>query len=248
MLIINADDLGIADTATDNTIACYRQGLITSASAMVFMKDSLRAAELATTIGLETGLHLNLTLAFNGPRLPLRLREQHLAIVGYFRSSKWAQIIYNPFLKKKLDYIFKAQYDEYYRLFVKEPAQIDGHHHMHLCMNVILGRNIPPGFWVRRNSSFGPGEKSIINRFYRRLVDAWLVRHYFCTDTFFSLEQAYDPQRLSKIISLAYSSNVELMVHPEKIKTYNYLISAQYRDLIADAPKGTYRMLLRPYY
>lgn len=28
----------------------------------------------------------------------------------------------------KLNYVFKAQYDEYCRLFGKGPAQIDGHH------------------------------------------------------------------------------------------------------------------------
>ncbi|MDD1777387.1 MAG: ChbG/HpnK family deacetylase [Candidatus Helarchaeota archaeon] len=245
MLIINADDLGKTETATDNTIACYSQGLITSASAMVFMKDSQRAAELAATAGLETGLHLNLTLTFDGQMLPLKLREHHLSIVSYFRSSKWTQIIYNPFLKKKLDYIFRAQYDEYCRLFFKEPAQIDGHHHMHLCINIILGGTIPPGLRVRRNFSFSPGEKDIINRFYRRLIDKWLVRRYCCTDSFFSLETDYNLQRLSKIVSLAFSSDVELMLHPEKIETYRYLMRTQYRDIIANVHKGNYRMLSR---
>jgi len=246
MLIINADDLGRSEKATDNFIACYSHGLISSASAMVFMQESQRAAELATTAGLDTGLHLNLTLAFNGPNLRPWLREQHLSIVGYFCSSKWAQIIYNPLLKKRLDYVFKAQYDEYCRLFNKEPAQIDGHHHMHLSMNIIFGRIIPPGLCIRRNFSFGSGEKDILNRFYRQLVDKWLVRNYRCTDYFFSLETSYDPQRLSKIIGLAFSFNVELMVHPERIETFNYLMSNHYRDVIKDVPKGTYRMLPHP--
>jgi chitin disaccharide deacetylase len=245
MLIINADDLGRTSAATDNIIACYSQQLITSASAMVFMLDSKRAAELATTAGLATGLHLNLTQVFDARQVPSRVRQQHSSIVSYFCSSKWAQLIYNPFLKKKLEYIFAAQYDEYCRLFSKEPEKIDGHHHMHLCMNIILGRIIPPGLCVRRNFSFEPGEKGIINRLYRRIIDAWLIRHYCCSDSFFSLEAAYNPQRLKKIIDRARSADVELMVHPERKETHDYLMSSAYRNTIAGIPMGTYRMLSR---
>ena len=244
MLIINADDLGRTDTATVNSITCYRLGLITSASAMVFMIDSQHAAELATTVGLETGLHLNLSLPFDGPKIPPRLWEHHVSVGRYLRFGQWAQVMYNPFLKDKFNYIFKAQYDEYCRLFGREPAKIDGHHHMHLCMNMIADRIIPPGRRVRRNFSFGPGEKTIFNRSYRRLIDLWLVRHYFCTDSFFSIEPVADHKRIEKIVRIAYSSNVELEVHPEKTEQYEYLMNAHYRDLIAAVPKGPYRMLL----
>jgi len=245
MLIINADDLGRTSAATDNIITCYSQQLITSASAMVFMVDSERAAELATTAGLATGLHLNLTQVFDARQVPSRVRQQHSSIVSYFCFSKWAQLIYNPFLQKKLEYIFAAQYDEYCRLFSKEPEKIDGHHHMHLCMNFILGRIIPRGLCVRRNFSFEPGEKSILNRLYRRIVDAWLVRRYHCTEFFFSLEMDYADQRLKKITDHARSADVELMVHPERIITKDYLRSRPYRNFIVGVPMGTYRMLSR---
>ena len=126
MLIINADDLGRTVAATDNSISCYRQGRISSASAMVFMRDSRRAAEFAPVAGLETGLHLNLDLPFDCPETAPGVLERHLRIVKFFGRGKWSQIIYNPFLKKDFDFVFKAQYGEYCRLFGKEPAQIDG--------------------------------------------------------------------------------------------------------------------------
>jgi len=242
MLIINGDDLGRNHEATVNTIACYREGLITSASAMVFMADSSRAAELVAAVGLETGLHLNLTLPFDGPEPPPLLVEYHLSLVKYYRRSKWAQVLYNPFLKKKLEYVFKAQYDEYRRLFGSEPAKIDGHHHMHLCINMVMDYIIPRGLRVRRNLSFEPHEKDIINRTYRRLIDAWLIRRYCCTDSFFSIEPVHDPQRLERIVRLGWSSDVEIMVHAEKAEQYSYLMSSEYRNLIAAIPKGTYRM------
>jgi predicted glycoside hydrolase/deacetylase ChbG (UPF0249 family) len=213
---------------------------------MVFMKDSSRAAELALVAGLETGLHLNLTLPFDGPGLPPRLEENYDPVMRYLRRGVWAGLIYNPFLKKYFDYVFKAQYDEYCRLYGREPAQIDGHHHMHLCINIVGGHIIPSGLRVRRNFTFSVGEKDIINRSYRRLIDMWLVRRYCCADKFFSIEPVSDSQRLIRIVRLAHSSNVEIVVHPARAEQNSYLKSAQYRDLIMSVPKGTYRMLSRP--
>jgi predicted glycoside hydrolase/deacetylase ChbG (UPF0249 family) len=242
MLIINADDLGRDQRATANSIACYREGLITSASAMVFMADSRRAADLALDAGLETGLHLNLSLPFDGPEVPLTLRDNQFALGNCFRSSKWSQVLYHPLLRKKLEYVFKAQYDEYCRLFKSEPVKIDGHHHLHLCMNMIVDHPIPPGCRVRRNFSFEADEKDLINRTYRRLVDAWLVRRYCCTDSFYSIKPI-NARRLEKIMSQAGSTNVEMMVHPDKADEYAFLGSLEYRALIEGVPQGTYRML-----
>ena len=64
MLIINADDWGRSLAETDAALECYKAGRITSASAMVFMGDSERAAELAKENKLDVGLHLNFTDRF----------------------------------------------------------------------------------------------------------------------------------------------------------------------------------------
>jgi len=210
---------------------------------MVFMKDSQRAAESAIAAGLETGLHLNLDLFFDKSGLPPRLREYHDPVVRFLRRGKWAQLLYNPFLRKKFAYVFNAQYDEYCRLYGREPAKIDGHHHMHLCMNIIIDHIIPSGLRIRRNSSFVPGEKGIINRSYRRLLDILLIRRYCCTDWFFNIEPINDSNRLERVVRLASSSNVELVVHPAKTEQYVYLKSSYYRDLIAAVAKGTYSIL-----
>lgn len=70
MLIITADDLGRDRVATDACLECHRQKRITSASIMVFMKDSERAADLAAKENLETGLHLNFVLPYDAPGVP----------------------------------------------------------------------------------------------------------------------------------------------------------------------------------
>jgi predicted glycoside hydrolase/deacetylase ChbG (UPF0249 family) len=46
MLIVNADDWGRNRDATDRSLECHRNGRITTVSAMVFMEDSERAADL----------------------------------------------------------------------------------------------------------------------------------------------------------------------------------------------------------
>jgi predicted glycoside hydrolase/deacetylase ChbG (UPF0249 family) len=245
MLIINADDFGRDGAATDCTIACHGQKSITSASAMVFMADSRRAADLAASAGLETGLHLNFTLPLDGPDIAPRIKEHHERANRYLCRGKWAQLLYDPFLHNSLEYSFKAQYEEYWRLFGKEPAQIDGHSHMHLCMNMIIGMIIPPGKKIRRSFTFRRGEKNFINRFYRRQIDKWVARHYVCTDSFFSIEPVSDQGRLRKIVQLAYTSDVELMVHPADPDQYGYLMSCEFMKLTRDIPKGNYRLLAR---
>lgn len=67
MLIITADDLGLDEQVTDRILSSFNMHRISSASAMVFMKDTIRAAERAAELNLEVGLHLNFTLPFQPP-------------------------------------------------------------------------------------------------------------------------------------------------------------------------------------
>jgi predicted glycoside hydrolase/deacetylase ChbG (UPF0249 family) len=57
---VNADDWGGYPEMTDATLRCFQAGAISSTTAMVYMRDSERAAELARASGIPTGLHLNL--------------------------------------------------------------------------------------------------------------------------------------------------------------------------------------------
>jgi len=246
MLIVNADALGRTPNVTDNIIDCFRKGRITSASAMVFMADSVRASRAASEAGVETGLHLNLDLLFDGPGLPDPLRARHGRVVRYLRRDKWRQLLYNPALKREFRYVFEAQYGEYCRLFGREPMQIDGHDHMHLCMNMVLDRIIPPGTRVRRNLTFTRGQRNFVNRLYRKLVDAWLTRRCVCTDEFFAIDPVSNLPRQEAIVRRAHSRSVELMVHPGLREEYEHLLSPAYGALIRGIPLGTYSMIPLP--
>lgn len=240
MLIINADDYGGSETATRNTLLAYDSSGITSTSAMMFMSDSERSAELAMKTGLAVGLHLNLTERFTGKTSSPLLHDYHQQIGSFLKGGRYRLILYNPLLRKQFDYVFKAQYEEYLRIYRKEPTHIDGHHHMHLCTNMLLDRVIPKGMNVRRNFSFASGEKSAFNRFYRYITDKWVTWRYNSADIFFSITPIDKPGRLERIVNLSKTSIVELMVHPGRDNELKYILSDQYMDIIDGAQKGTY--------
>jgi chitin disaccharide deacetylase len=244
MLIVNADDWGKNKTTTDNSLLCFKNERITSASAMVFMYDSQRAAELALEYNFEVGLHLNFTTRFNHNTTSSELLERHRRIATFLQKNKYCFLLYNPVIKNDFHYVFNAQYDEYVRLYHKRPTHIDGHHHMHLCTNVLLQRLIPKNSRVRRNFSFTVGEKSRANQLYRSLVDRWLLRRYQCTDFFFSIEPMLKTDRLHRIINLSLVHTVELMVHPEKQNEFNYLLSPAYQEITRNTKIRSYRTAL----
>jgi len=243
VLIINADDWGRSQGETDAALQCHKQGRISSVSAMVFMKDSERAAELANGHGLDIGLHLNLDERLTSSNYSDTLAQHHNKIVFFLTRTKWSRVLYNPFLRNDVTYSCEAQLAEFARLFGKPPSHIDGHHHMHLCANVLLDRVFAPGTKMRRNFSFSAGEKSIANRAYRAAVDAWLAYRYVLTDYFFDLSQSLNGNKIQRVVSLARAKNVELMTHPIVQREADYLHSEQFGSLLRDLTLGSYANL-----
>jgi len=231
MLIVNADDFGWDKETTDRILTCYRQGRLHSASAMTFMIDSERAADLAIENQLPTGLHINFDQDLTTRTTPAKFREHHRDVSDYLKARKWHQVLYNPFLRNSFDYVFQAQWDEFCRLYGEAPQRLDGHHHMHLCMNMLFSGKLPEGIRIRRNFTFYLGEKDHINRLYRHLVDRWLRSRFICTDSFFSMKPI-EPERIRRIVLLSKSADVELMVHPGEDKEYQYLLSEDWLRLI----------------
>jgi predicted glycoside hydrolase/deacetylase ChbG (UPF0249 family) len=237
VLYVNADDFGCTSEITDIILSCYRKSRIHAASAMTFMNDSERAADLAGQNGLPVGLHLNFTVEFTGETVIANLRDHHRAVSDYLKARKWNQVFYNPFLRNSFDYVFQAQWDEFCRLYGEEPKRLDGHHHMHLCMNMLVSGKIPKGIRIRRNFTFYPGEKNPVNRLYRYLVDRWLNSKFLCTDSFFSMKPI-DREKLQKWVLLSKSSDVEIMVHPGVENEYLFLLSSEWAELMSQAIQG----------
>lgn len=234
MLIINADDWGRDSDTTERTLDCVHRGGVSSVSAMVFMEDSERAAVMAREHAIDAGLHLNLTTPFSAGNCPPRLMEYQQKLAQYLLRHRLAQVMFHPGLTSAFEYVMAAQLEEFRRLYGADAGRLDGHHHMHLCANVLLQGLLPPNTIVRRNFSFEAGEKSLWNRLYRRLVDRMLARRHRLTDYFFSLAPLQPESRLQRILSLSLQYVVEVEVHPINKDEYQFLTEGGVGHLAGD--------------
>src|SRR6267143_2336347 len=238
-LIINADDWGRDRDTTDRILECSLRGTVSSTSAMVFMEDSERAAAVGRERGIDGGLHLNLTTPFSGRGIPTRLIEHQQRLSEYLRRHRLAQVVFHPGLTGSFEYVVAAQLEEFRQLYGVWPERIDGHHHMHLCANVVLQNLLPSGTVVRRNFTFQPGEKGLCNRMYRRLVDGLLHRRHRLPDFLFVLLPLDPPDRLQRVFSLARQSVVEVETHPVNPEEYRFLTGGEIFQRAGDIPIAT---------
>jgi predicted glycoside hydrolase/deacetylase ChbG (UPF0249 family) len=223
LLIVNADDWGRNARTTDMILDCALKGAVSAVSAMVFMEDSERAAAMALDRGLNRGLHLNLTESFSAPGRHNRLVERQQNIARYLRRHRLAPVVFHPGLINSFEYVVATQIDEYRRIYGSDPDRLDGHHHMHLCANVVYQRLLPAGTLIRRNFSFQSGEKGLFNRVYRGFLDRQLQRRHNMVDYFFSLAPLEPSNRLQRVFSLARQFTIELETHPVNPQEYQFL-------------------------
>jgi hypothetical protein len=233
-LIINADDWGRDRVTTQRTYDCIVRGTVSAVSAMVFMEDSERAAELALGTGVDAGLHLNFSAPFTAVGRLGPLVERQRQVAAYLLRHPLARVVFQPGLARSFEYVVAAQIDEYHRLYGAQPERLDGHHHLHLCSNVLLGKLLPFGTIVRRNFSFRSGEKSILNRFYRNVVDRLLARRHRLVDFLFALPPLEPPERLRRIFTLARTFTVELETHPANLEEFRFLTGGEILDWLGD--------------
>jgi chitin disaccharide deacetylase len=249
LLIVNADDWGRDPETTRAIVDGIHCGAVSAVSAMVFMADSERASNIARDDGVDAGLHLNFTTPWSAPGCPGRLVEQQAILARYLTRYRLAPVVFQPRLAGPFEYVVSAQIAEFRRLYGTDPVRFDGHHHMHLCANLLIQRLLPAGSLVRRNFSFTPGERGHLNRIYRRLVDRWLARRYRLVDFFFSLPPLTTSNRLSRILALARGHVVEVETHPVSPDEHHFLVGGEFLERTADiriAPPPAVTNRLRP--
>jgi len=82
-----------------------------------------------------------------------------------------------------------------------------------------------------------------VKKYYRKIIDITICGRYTCVDYFFNFTPDQNIERLQKIVNLAQSWNVELMVHPEKTEEFAFLMSDKYIALLSGVQRGSYAML-----
>jgi predicted glycoside hydrolase/deacetylase ChbG (UPF0249 family) len=248
MLIVNADDFGITRNATDSIASCYRAGRISSTTAMVFMDDSARAVGVAADLAMNVGLHVNFSQAFTGERIPPRLRERQRRLSDFLNGGRLRPLLFNPRLCGHFEYVFWHQLDEFERLYGRQPTHVDGHHHMHLCTNMLMQNVIPRGTRIRTTFSSFPGERGALHRLIRRGVHRRVASRYRAPGALFSLSTVMTrPERrvgrLRAIVALTVVEPVELMTHPEWQHERDYLMSDEYTQIVPRSAMSSYASL-----
>ena len=232
LLIVNADDFGLAGAANDGIIAAHCAGSVTSTSFMVNMPASKDAAALAADHPeLGVGLHFNLTLgapvvspdkagslATEKGSFGTRNRLVKLALVR--RLSRAA-------IAAELD----AQYQRALDLGVS-PTHVDSHQHVHaipivfdvvaeFCRNHRLPVRMP---WVPRQERAQGGwrrnlRRLMLRRFMERNRWRWdgILEWNDAITSIFDLPglpESLDGNVYRQLLDSVAGDVVELMVHP----------------------------------
>jgi len=239
MLIVNADDFGASPNASDPVVDLYAVGVISSASGMVRMRDSLRAASLARERGIPTGLHLNLTLPFDEPGVSVASSERQRRLTEVFGRESWrAEGRERPDARLVAETI-EDQLDRFRQTF-GEPTHIDGHHHIHVHPAVLahLPRELPirPILSVPSRAGAKPGSR-----------DRALRRRFLCPDLCFAFEQVHPSVGGDGLEALdhARTHSLEIMVHPQREAERTALLSAEWQRALSALTVGSYADLVR---
>ena len=242
LLIVNADDLGFDRVATDAILTCFEAGRISSASAMVWMSDSERAAALARDSGLPTRLHLNLTEPFTSASVPPEVRQRQADLARYFASARFAYWFCNPRLQAKIEAAIEDQMRGFELLYGKRPVELDGHQHVQSCANVLLSRSLGQVEAVRSTFTFSPAEKGWANWTIRSIAN-WVLRRRFkstqWSGSLRALDHSLDSDRLAEWVARSRTSTVELITHPANADELAFLMSSSWIDALAPASLGS---------
>lgn len=134
-LIVNADDGGLSPTTDAAILRCAREGIVTCASVVVSGESAPAFVRDATTLGIDLGLHLNLTegRALTGGSCPLTSSD------GTFTGPKQAVWEWGRTLDASSEGLVeevRAQWERLYALGAR-PSHIDGHNHVHILPPVL---------------------------------------------------------------------------------------------------------------
>ena len=243
LLIVNADDWGVDRPTTDAIGECYREGRLTSASAMVWMADSDRAASNALELGLPVGLHLNLTSPYTDAGAPAEARERQSRLAAYLRSGRWKRVVPNPRLQRDVSSTIEDQVRRFRELYGREPTHVDGETHVHTWPNVLASRALKAGTRVRLSWTHERGQKPGWKRLVRWTTNSYIRRRFVTTTYFVSIREidpAFGGQGIERWLDMARRVPVEVMVHPGWEDERAYLLSAGWKRLVEGHRLGSY--------
>jgi len=230
LLIVNADDFGINDTANAAIIECHRMGSVTSATLMANGPALAAAVELSRcNPSLAIGLHFNLTWGepISDPAMVPALVDAKGRFLSREVLAKRSLLGRIP--QKQLEIELDAQFNRLRSLGV-DVTHVDSHQHVHgfgvvfstiaaLCSREGLPMRVP---WVAKERGAG------LRRRLRRVALAALLAHSTgrwsgsvrwndALGSVFDLGvvgDSLETAHYAAILEAATSGVFELMVHP----------------------------------
>jgi predicted glycoside hydrolase/deacetylase ChbG (UPF0249 family) len=234
VLIVNADDFGASPSTSDPIVDLFDEGVISSASAMVRMRDSARAASLARERAIPTGLHLNLTLPFDEAAVPGDVRERQLRVTEVLGSESWREDRGQTPPRRLLQDVISDQL-ECFRASFGEPSHLDGHHHIHIHPAVLecLPRELPirPILSVPSQAEARPSRR-----------ERGLHRRFRSPELCFAFEHVHPSVGGIGLDALepARGRTLEIMTHPQRKPERAALMSAEWRTALSVLTLGSY--------
>jgi chitin disaccharide deacetylase len=246
LLIVNADDLGLDVAVTDAILECFRSRAISSTTALVWMRDSDRAAEIARRERIPTGLHLNLIEPFTAPDVPVRVAETQLRVVDRLSNGAFGPQLYHRAWSEDFGQCIRDQLSRFTELYGVPPTHLDGHRHMHLAMNALLSPSLAPVRRCRRPVNRTPRESAGYKRAARAALGLIVKARFRTTDRCYSvrsLHPALGGGNLEARLAHAQRGSVELFVHPGYPDERPLLISDDWRERLSDYRLGSFEEL-----
>lgn len=243
LLVVNADDLGLTEADTDSIFESFEAGVISSATALVWMRDSMRAAALARQSALPLGLHLNLIEPFTADNVPARVAETQLRVVERLRAGGPARYLYHRSWATDFERCISDQVAQFTQLYGCPPTHFDGHRHMHLVPNAIVARALAPLAKSRRPVNRTADESRPVKRAAREVLFQVMRRRFQTTRWCFSiraLEPSLGGPATPERLSLASHTSVEVMVHPGWADEREVLLSGAWREALAGYRRGSF--------
>jgi predicted glycoside hydrolase/deacetylase ChbG (UPF0249 family) len=246
MLIVNADDWGYDQATTDAIADVYRAGRVTSATAMVNMQDSRRAAKLAGVSSIPLGLHLNLMEPYSDVLASPDVRHRQEWIVSRYRGGQLLRWMPSRGLFAHVCQCVDDQLEAFAQLYGVAPTHVDGHQHGHMSTAALWALARRGERVIRRSFTFRSTDKSAFNRVSRFMLNGFISARFLSTERFHSIRDLHPRlggHGLDVVISEAHRRDVEIMVHPGIADEHEILMSSEWGRLLAGAPLGSYRDL-----
>jgi chitin disaccharide deacetylase len=245
ILIVNADDLGSTASATERILTCHREGAITSATAMVYMEDSDRAAGLAQEANVPVGLHINLTERFTARDVPRAVRDRQARIVdalGHSRTHKW---LYDLRIKAEVDRSLRDQLTRFLELYGQPPTHFDSHHHLHSCPNIFLSRELPSGARIRNTMIWSRRRSGVVRRARQarqRLMERRLrsPSAIVCLDVLVTQHRNSPHEVARAVLTALPTTSAEVMAHPGEPAEFAFLMSEPWSRILSSRRTGSF--------